>query len=166
MLMGALAPPMPTPSNGPVPFGFVVARQDLLIVSEASGATSSYRIARDGRLEVISGSIPTNQVASCWVVVDNAVTPRYAYVSNTGSASISGYAVGADGSLTLLNADGRTAVTGDFPIDSAVADGQFLYVMNNGPNTIEGFRIESDGSLTPITEVGGLPGGSQGIAAY
>ena len=168
---GRAGPPLQTPSNGTVPFGFVVARDDLLIVvegrfTEPSGAVSSYRVGTDGKLEVISGSVSSNQAASCWISINDPANPAYVYTSNTGAGSISGYAIGDDGTLSLLDPDGVTATTSDFPIDSAVADGQFLYVMNNGPSTIEGFRIESDGSLTPITEVGGLPGGSQGIAAY
>ena len=37
---------------------------------------------------------------------------RFAYTTNTGSGSISGYAVSADGGLTLLDADGHTGRNG------------------------------------------------------
>ena len=100
-------------SNGPTPFGFAFGKRDQLFVSEAFGgaenasATSSYDIDRQGVLTTISASVGTNQTADCWVVV----TPngRFAYVTNTGSGSISGYAIDFDGSIELLDADGRTA---------------------------------------------------------
>ena len=122
-------------SAGPTPFGFAFGKRDQLFVSEAFGgaenasATSSYDIDRNGVLTAISPSVGTNQTAACWVVV----TPngRFAYVTNTGSGSISGYSIDFDGMIELLDADGRTAVTGDgsAPIDLALTDsGRFLYV--------------------------------------
>ena len=49
-----------------------------------------------------------------------------------GSGSISGYKIGFDGELELLDADGRTAVTGGGPIDLALTDsGRFLYSVSN-----------------------------------
>ena len=65
-----------------------------MFVSEAFGgapnlsATSSYKLDSDGQLTTISASVGTNQTANCWVVV----TPngQFAYVTNTGSGSISG----------------------------------------------------------------------------
>ncbi len=169
---GRACPPVLNESSGPVPFGFTFAGVDLLIVSEASGATSSYRVAKDGTLEVVSGSVSTTQQASCWVVTNSTVDPRYAYTSNTGSGSVSGYRIGSDGALSLLDPDGRTAVTGDssssFPVDSTVSsDDQFLYVLTGGLSelTVSGFRIEPDGSLTAVPGAGGLPLGTQGIAA-
>jgi 6-phosphogluconolactonase len=159
-------------SNGQTPFGFAFGKRDQLFVSEAFGgaenasATSSYEIDRQGVLTTISLSVGTNQTANCWVVV----TPngRFAYVTNTGSGSISGYAIDFDGTIELLDADGRTAVTGDgsAPIDLALTDsGRFLYSLNSGTNTIGAFRVHSDGSLTRLPFTGGLPSGANGLAA-
>lgn len=159
-------------SNGPTPFGFAFGKRDQLFVSEAFGgaenasATSSYDIDRQGVLTTISASVGTNQTANCWVIV----TPngRFAYVTNTGSGSISGYAIDFDGTLELLDADGRTAITGDgsAPIDLALTDsGRFLYSLNGGTNTIAVFRVQSDGSLTRLPFTGGLPSGANGLAA-
>ena len=129
-----------------------------------ASATSSYELDRDGLLTTISASVGTNQTANCWVVV----TPngRFAYVTNTGSGSISGYKIGFDGELELLDADGRTAVTGGGPIDLALSDsGRFLYSVNTGTNTIGAFLVHSDGSLTALPFVSGLPSGANGLAA-
>lgn len=167
---GCAGPPVRNDSNGATPFGFMFAGEDILIVSEASGATSSYRVAPKGALQVVSGSVSTTQIASCWVAINSNAYPRYAYVSNTGSGSISGYRIEGDGTLCLLDEDGRTGVTGGFPIDmTASGDGQFLYVLTGRGRpddfTVSGFRIESDGSLTSISGAGELPLGAQGIAA-
>lgn len=159
-------------SNGPTPFGFAFGKRDKLFVSEAFGgaenasATSSYDIDRQGVLTTISASVGTNQTANCWVVV----TPngRFAYVTNTGSGSISGYAIDFDGTIELLDADGRTAVIGDgsAPVDLALTDsGRFLYSLNSGTNTIGAFRVHSDGSLAQLPFTGGLPSGANGLAA-
>ena len=159
-------------SNGMTPFGFAFGKRDQLFVSEAFGgaenasATSSYEIDRRGALTTISPSVGTQQTAACWV----AVTPngRFAYVTNTGSGSITGYGIDVDGSLELLDADGRTALTGDdsAPVDLAMTDGgRFLYSLNSGTSTIGAFRVRSDGSLTPLPFTGGLPSGANGLAA-
>jgi 6-phosphogluconolactonase (cycloisomerase 2 family) len=159
-------------SKGPTPFGFAFGKRDQLFVSEAFGgaenasATSSYDIDRRGILTTISPSVGTNQTAACWVVV----TPngRFAYVTNTGSGSISGYAIDFAGTIELLDANGRTAVTDtdSAPIDVAVTDsGRFLYSLNSGTNTIGAFRVHSDGSLTRLPFTGGLPSGANGLAA-
>ncbi len=78
-----------------------------------------------------------------------ATTPddRFVYVGNTGSANITAFSVGTDGSLTPIN----NFPTGPTPQTIAVSqDGQFLYNANSGAgNTISGFSISNDGSLTP-----------------
>lgn len=160
----------PQPSNGATPFGFAFGKRRQLFVSEAFGgapdasALSSYRIDRDADLTTVSASVGTTETAACWVVV----TPngRFAYVTNTGSGSISGYFIGFDGELTLLDADGRTGSTGDgsSPIDMAIAD-RYLYSLNGGTGTIGVFRIRHDGSLVRLPFAAGLPPGANGLAA-
>ena len=74
--------------------------------------------------------------------------------TNTGSDTVTGYTIGAGGSLSLLDGDGVTAITGDVPIDMAVcADGSFLYTLDSGSDQISGFAIGPDGSLTPLGTV-------------
>jgi 6-phosphogluconolactonase (cycloisomerase 2 family) len=159
-------------SSGVTPFGFAAGKRGQLFVSEAFGgapdasALSSYEVDRDGGLATISPSVPTTETAACWVVV----TPngRFAYVTNTGSGSISGYAIDFDGSVELLDEDGRTGVTGDgsTPIDMAITDaGRFLYSLNAGNGTIGVFRIHHDGSLTARPFASGLPASANGLAA-
>jgi 6-phosphogluconolactonase (cycloisomerase 2 family) len=113
----------------------------------------------------VSGSAATTQTAACWA----AVTPdgRYAYVTNAGSGSITGYRVAFDGSLRRLDASGRTAVTGtgSTPLDMVVTDsGRMLYVLTGGSHAITPFRIGRDGSLTPLPGGATVPAGVNGLA--
>lgn len=158
-------------SNGMTPFGFAFSRRGMLIVSEAFGgapdasALSSYDLS-DGALNLVSGSVGTTETAACWVVVTR--NNRYAYTTNTGSGTVSGYRLTHDGKLSLLNADGRTAVTGagSGPTDAALTqNSRFLYVLNSANGTLSGFRVEANGSLWPVGTAGGLLAGATGLAA-
>jgi 6-phosphogluconolactonase (cycloisomerase 2 family) len=148
-------------SVGQTPFGFAF-RRDTLIASEAFGgavnasAVSSYELADDGSLQVISPSVPTTETAACWIVVTR--NGRFAYASNTGSGTVSGYSVSSGGSLSLLDADGVTGVTGLGPIDMALSvNSHFLYALNSGDGTISAFRVNHDGSLSSLPGVAGIP---------
>ncbi|MEP7303880.1 MAG: beta-propeller fold lactonase family protein [Acidobacteriota bacterium] len=169
---GMLGSPQIQSSQGATPFGFAFGTRRQLYVSEAfngapdASALSSYRVRADGTLHPVSPSVPTHQTAACWVVVTD--DGRFAYTSNTGSGSISGYDLDGDGTLTLLNADGRTAETGagSAPTDLALSDdGRFLFVLASATHQIAAFRIRSHGQLQPVGMIGGLPAGANGLAA-
>lgn len=177
---GRAGPPVANQSSGPGPFGFTFAKEILIVSEFTSNAASSYRVTKDGTLQVISGSVPTTEQGACWVVTNSTTDPRYAYVSNAVSGSISGYRIDDTGALSLLDPDGQTGVTVDSlaAIDSAASgDGRFLYVITGGfsaasamPDvsaemSLTSFRIETDGSLTTIPGPGGFPPGTQGIVA-
>ncbi len=162
--------PASQPSAGATPFGFAFDKRGHLIVSDAFGgapgasALSSYRLGPGGALGTITPLAPTNQTAACWVVTTK--NGRYAYTTNTGSGSISGYSIGHDGSLALLDADGVTGVTGAGPIDMALSESsRFLYTLDSGSHGVSGFRVQADGSLTPISGLAGLPASANGMAA-
>jgi 6-phosphogluconolactonase (cycloisomerase 2 family) len=169
---GIATGPDAQPSAGMTPFGFAFDKRDHLIVSEAFGgaadasAVSSYDVADDGTIQVISSSVPTTETAACWVVITK--NQKFAYVTNTGSASISGYQVDQDGMITILDADGVTATTGLAPIDMALSrNSRFLYALNSGSNSISLFSVSNnDGSLTSLgPDLTGLPAGANGLAA-
>jgi 6-phosphogluconolactonase (cycloisomerase 2 family) len=158
-------------SAGQTPFGFGFAGRNTLIISEAFGgapgasAASSYAISGGG-LQLISGSALTYQTAACWVAVTH--NGRFAYTTNTGSSSITGYQVGSDGSLALLDEDGFTAFTGDGsrPIDMAFSrDNRYLYALSTGSSTISAYAVQANGSLAASGPVS-VPAGSVGLAAY
>jgi 6-phosphogluconolactonase (cycloisomerase 2 family) len=97
-----------------------------------------------------------------------AVTPdgRYAYTTNTGSGSISGYRVRHNGSLVLLDPDGVTGQTGAGPLDLAFnRNGRYVYSLNGAGRSLSAFRVKDDGSLVPIATVSGLPATANGLVA-
>ena len=169
---GLPSPPIDNPSNGMTPFGFAFNNGGTLVVSEAFGgaanqsAVSSYDAGEDGILSVVSGSVANSQTAACWIAITK--NGKFAFVSNTGSGTISSYHVNAeDGSLTLLNATAADTGLGSAPIDMDLSvNGRLLFVLLGGTQSVASFRVWKNGNLTPIdTASSGLPLGAQGIAA-
>ena len=152
-------------------FSLSFAPDGALIVSETGGAngsaTSSYAVQPGGALTPISSSVPSDGKANCW----NAITPdgRFVYVSNAGSSTLAGYAIGVSGTLTPLPG----TIVGENPtgatnLDIAVSgDGRFVYTLNSGNGTIGIFAIHSNGTLTPLPAADGVTANSgfNGIAA-
>jgi 6-phosphogluconolactonase len=162
---GVAQPGVSSPSAGATPFGFAFDSLGRAFVSEAGGSASSYAVDASGA-HVISGAVATHQAAPCWLVVTN--DGRFAYTANAGAGSISGFAIAADGSISLLDAGGATATlgAGSHPLDEAVSsDGRYLDVLVDGRHTVATFRIGADGSLSPVGEAGALPAGAVGLAS-
>jgi 6-phosphogluconolactonase len=159
-------------SVGVTPFGFAFGKRDQLFVSEAAGgapgqgSVSSYSLSKDGTLNVISSAVATTESAACWVVVSN--DGRFAYTTNAGSGSVSGYGIGFDGDISLLDHNGQTGLTGkdSTPIDMALSnDGQNLYTLNAGNATISAFRVGHQGGLHRLRTLKNLPATVNGLAA-
>ena len=154
----------------PTPFGFLFRDDGLLVVSEAvggapdAGVTSSYRIQANGTLQVVSAAVATTETAACWVAIPE--DGDFAYVTNTGSGTITGYATSAMGQLTMLDADGVTGDLGatarplDFEFDP---NGRFLFVLDSGNDRLRGFRRRSDGSLDLLATSIAVPDGTAGL---
>ena len=167
---GVVSPAKVSDSAGTTPFGFEFDPAGRVIVSEAFGgapdasAVSSYALGANRKVVLMDGPVFTTETAACWIAVTD--DGQFAYTSNTGSDTITGYRVESNGSLTILDEDGVTAVTGDAPIDMALSDGsRFLYSIDSASDTISVFQIESDGALSLIQTVGGLPAASVGLAS-
>jgi 6-phosphogluconolactonase len=157
-------------SEGVWPFGFAVGRGNRIFVSEAdagvanASSTSSYQLTDSDSLADISAKVATEQTAACWLAL--TYDGSYVYTANAGSATISGFRVGADGSLKLLTDSSLPAKTGMHPADMAFsADGNTLFSLNNGDGTISAFGIKFDGALDPKSGLTGLPTTSAGLAA-
>ncbi len=163
--------PIVTPSNGATPFGFYVdERGGEVIVSEAFGgaanaaAVSTYRLRR-GAAETISRSVPTHESAACWIAISG--DGKFAYTSNTGSGTITGFTLSRGGRLAILDANGITATTGAGPIDLATHDGvDFLYSLDGKGGQISMFHIANDGSLEKLGVVPGIPAGANGLVTF
>lgn len=180
---GSLSGPTTFPAVGAVPFGMAFnhasPRQEFLVSDAAggpkgTGAATAYRLA-DGTVHLINGPVPDHQIAPCWMVITN--DGHFAYTSNADSQAISGYRIRADGTISLLNANGITATTPShtFPIEEALSrNSRFLYVLDSqlllrppGPVTLSGFLISQDGSLTSVVNSARirLPFSAIGLAA-
>jgi 6-phosphogluconolactonase (cycloisomerase 2 family) len=156
-------------------FSAVFSGLRTIVVSETgpSGATngatiSSYAVSANNTLSAISLGVPTLGAANCW----DAITPngKWVYASNAGSATISGFAIGDDGTLTPLGGTiAGVNPTGSSNLDIAIStDSKFFYSLNSGTGKIGIFAIGQDGLLSSLGDAGDFPPstGFNGIAAY
>lgn len=158
---GIARAPMTQMSAGSSPFGIRFGHNGIAIVSEAAGSASSYYFNAADMLKVISGAVPDTQQASCWISLDRSAA--YAYVSNTGSGTISSYKIARNGDLTL--AEAIAANTGGAPIDSSLSrDSRFIYILDSAGGQVLILRV-AGGNLISAGSVAGLPASIQGIAA-
>ena len=154
-----------TASAGGTPFGFAFGLRNDLFVSEAAGSASSYVLDASGTLTLVSGAVSTHQGAPCWAVV--TADGRFGFTGN-GAGSVSAFAVAPDGAISLVDANGGTALIGAGINDIALShDSRYLYVLQTGgAQAIHAFRIQADGHLTPLGPIAGLPAGTRGLAAF
>jgi hypothetical protein len=168
-----------------VPFGFEFMG-DYLVVSEAgSQGTGSYTYAGGVVKPVAKGQFLPTDPAPCWVTFSS----RHAYVTNAKGPNISGFELGADGSLSSISpiANSIVATTGEVippasmggmptfhgPTDEFVSiDGKYLYVLNSAVPSIGIFEVLAGGQLDRIgssdytpAQDGALPPGAVGIVA-
>jgi 6-phosphogluconolactonase len=168
---GIASAPTAFASGGEAPFSFAFVNDTLLVTADNfgdaqnKGAASSFSIGDKGSLKLVSKAVPDKQTGACWITVSKDGT--YAWVVNTGAATVSGYQIDPSGKLTLLSADGITARAGAKPRDIAQSvDGKFLYVLNSGEGTVEGFAVQANGKLESLGEAGKFPApGGIGLAA-
>jgi len=160
---GVASAPISHASSGNTPFGFAFSNRGTLIVSEAAGGTlSSYSVSNAGSLTTISGSVPDNQLAPCWVVVTE--NSKYAYTTNAHSGTISSYTVDRNGVIHLLQSIAATTGSGD--IDMALTrNSGYLYVSIISSQSTQGYKVHDDGSLSWVTTITGVPAGADGLAA-
>ena len=166
---GVAGAPHSYASSGSTPFGFAAGRHGEIFVTEAAGApaglsaTSSYRVANDGTLTLISPSVGTTQMAACWAAVSK--DGRFVYTANAASDSISLYAVDRDGAITLSEGQASHAA-GTHPLDLAMSEnGRFLYVLQSFTHSIGAYRVAADGSLTAVAGATNILMGAGGLAA-
>jgi hypothetical protein len=151
--------PTVTTFTGDVPFALTFDRTghaELVLAGSNSVVTAN--VLGDGRLEVIETD-PTGQAATCWITA----TSRDTFVSNAGSASVTGYANDGQGHLTN---SGNTATHAGTVDSTASPDGKFLYVQGGAAGTVDAFRIAAGGTLTLVgSQTVPNAAGGEGIAA-
>ena len=172
---GTLSPIVVNAAAVPGIFAVLFTAADVAVVVSTGPASaqngsllSTYSLTLSGQTTPITTGAPTLGAAACWHVV----TPdgRFAYVSNSGTDNISGFALAVGGAATTLPGTVvATNPTGSTNLDLAVsADGKFLYSLNVGTGVIGIFAIQSNGTLASVGMVSGITpqGGFNGIAAY
>jgi len=161
---GVASGPTTTASAGGTPFGFAFGLRNDLFVSEAAGSASSYVLDASGTPALVSGPVSTHQGAPCWAVV--TADGRFGFTGN-GAGSVSAFAIAPDGAISLVDANGGTALIGAGINDIALShNSRYLYVLQTGgAQAIHAFRVAADGHLTPLGPIAGLPAGTRGLAA-
>jgi 6-phosphogluconolactonase len=159
-------PPTVNAATGGTPFGFDFDKHGNVLTSNASGSASSYDVAKDGSLSVISGAVPTFQGAPCWLVTSE--NGRFAYTADAAAGrSPASPSTTTARSRCLIPAESVGNLgAGSHPLDESVTeDGHFVHVLVDGTHTVGTFRIANDDSLTFVGAVGALPAGAIGLAA-
>lgn len=134
-----------TTTSGMVPFALSFDRAGRLLVIDATGLATSYRVGAKGRLTQLSQAGPTGQQAACWSVVVHGTL----YAANAGSNSISSFRVRA-GKVSLTDAT-AASTSGGGPVDLAASrGGQYLYQLNGADGSVDTFRVGRHGALTRI----------------
>jgi 6-phosphogluconolactonase (cycloisomerase 2 family) len=172
-----VAPGSPYPGQGLGAFGsqFSPVNSSQLFVSNAHngaglGTVSAFSDSWTGTLSPIGSSpFADGQTAPCWLVVSRDGQRLYAV--NTGSGSVSSYAISPGGTLTLLASTPLStpagAITGT---DVAIsADDSTLYVNEGANGTVGAFAINADGTLgalagSPYATGFGAPSTALGVA--
>jgi hypothetical protein len=157
-----VSPGSPFPAQGVGPFGsaFSPTHPDDLFVSNAhnggtAGTVSAFTVGENAVLTSIGASpFPDNQTAPCWVAITD--DGRFLFASNTGSGSVSSYAVANDGSLSLLSS--TTLHGGGGNTDLGVgASGKALYVLHG---TAVNVMAIQNGATTELGSPVPLPAGA------
>jgi 6-phosphogluconolactonase (cycloisomerase 2 family) len=149
------------------------AKNSVLVVTEAApmdplgGSASSYRIAF-GRSPIVSVAVMNFQEASCWMTIHPDGTR--AYVSNTGSDTVSTYGVDEDGELTIRQQGVKIPSSFEqvAPIDADISDdGSAFYQLLGATGEIAIFKVDASGDLHFGRSISsGLARGSQGLAVW
>lgn len=170
---GRAAGPIVTAADAETPFGFDIANRNQLFIADdfndapGAGAMSSYTIAADGTLHLVSSVVPAFQSGACWVAVQK--DGRFAFMADTVASTTSTYAINKqNGSVTLV----RTFDSPSHATDLAFShDGRFLFALapdqtfESSPG-IRAWRFNpNDASVTPLVGVSGLPRSIDGLVA-
>jgi 6-phosphogluconolactonase len=159
--------PIRHPSSGATPYGFDFTRDGKLVVTEAFGAAVGAAAASSygADLQPVSKSVANTRSEVCWAAVTK--DGRYVFVTNFGDGSISSYAIGPDGSLSLVDPVAGATVLGEKGVrDEALsADGRFLYTLDADARKVFAFAVRDDGRLDPVGDFDGLPATAAGLAA-
>jgi 6-phosphogluconolactonase len=151
-IVPAVGSPFTAQSLGPIGAEFRPTDPSQLYVSNAHagaglGTVSAFNDRRNGVLTSIGNSpFADGQTAPCWVEISH--DGNYLYAVNTGSGNLSSYAIGPDGSLTLLGT--ATFTNGAGAVDARLSpDGKTLSVTGGRGLVVSTFAVNG-GTLTEL----------------
>jgi len=164
---------MSFPSTGVTPFGFSIARDNYMVVSNANApggmgvpngsSCTSYSGVNPGNLSAVNVAVANNQTAACWVATTKY--GRFAYVANTGSDNISSYYVSPWGGIYVVHAAAANA--GDAPADIVVAaNNYYVYNINGMSHSISGYHRAFLDDLVANGTTTGLPDFAAGLVTW
>lgn len=149
--------------SGPFAGVFNPLADDQLVIADARlPGAATYLAPRDGLLSRVSLASNTPERAACWVAMHSG--GNRVWVSNTGTNSISLFAVDEAGGLSLEGTHG-TAAFGRRPFELALdPENRFLYQLNvgEGAQSIHALQVADGAEGAGLIDVGavGLPPGS------
>jgi 6-phosphogluconolactonase len=150
------APSSPIPAQAAGPFGsqFRPTDPDQLFVTNAhagagQGSVSAFDVAGDATLTPVASSpVADGQSGTCWVEITHE--GRFLFAVNTGSGTISRYAIHAHGSLTLLGNAAVSATGGVGAVDARLSpDGATLFVDESRTGSVAAFAVNG-GTLAEL----------------
>jgi 6-phosphogluconolactonase len=141
---------------------FVPTGGNTFVFGTPLGGNSTYRVKvltqPVGQNCTVVNSIDTvgnTNVTNITVTCVTSNTPKFAYVANAYSASVSAFSINI-GTGELSEVNGSPFMTGDVPISIAVdPSGKFAYVANANSNNVSAYAINA--STGALTEVNGSP---------
>ena len=152
--------------RGPFAGVFSPTAPNQLVVADARlPGASTYLVSERGELSQIASVSNAPERAACWIVAHP--DGQRAWVSNTGTNSLSLYTIGAGGELGLAGTR-STAALGRLPFEIVLdPTSRFLYQLNIGAGnqSINVLRLTEGGDGAGLAEIGaiGLPAGSAPI---
>ncbi len=165
--------PIVTASGVITPFGFDVGNRNQLFLADdfndapGLGAMSTFTIADDGTLHLVSSVVQAHESGACWVSLHKG--GRFALLQDTVSGVISVYSVNKeDGSVTFAHSFPSPFASTDLDFSH---DGQFLFTVSPDENLqgspgVLAWRFNpDDGTVTFLSSVRGLPRTIDGLIA-
>lgn len=162
---GRKAPPvLPPPAVG-LPFGVSVnpVKPFVYYAATVAGRVAVYRYGPSGRLTFVSQVNNNGSLAGCWTAITR--NGRFLYVANSGTRSISAFAVSAGGAHLTQIQNVHTPSDGTVWNLALDPTNRFLYVVADHQdadfprptpadgNFVDAFRIAGNGMLKPIATV-------------
>ncbi len=121
----------------------------VFVANAGANSVAGLGISTTGALASLTGSPITFSTAPQTLAVSR--NNQFLWVGTV--SQIFGYAIGSDGTLTVLNSG--NAIANAFCVDmQTTPDGKWLMVLDGSGNSVDLFAINTDGTLSPASGIG------------